>query len=194
MSTLEDRLRTRFEQGLIVDVQPPDYELRLAILKNKAQSLGLNISDNILIFLADNIKSNIRQLEGAIKRLRATSLLTDKELTLETVKESLQDLFSNAVPIGITIDSVFENVSKKYGITVEDIKSKKRTKELSNSRHITIYILRTITNMSLTDIGKYFDMHHTSVLSAISKITEDVKIDPALEHDINNIIREITGQ
>ncbi len=194
MSTLEDRLRTRFEQGLIVDVQPPDYELRLAILKNKAQNLNLNISDNILIFLADNIKSNIRQLEGAVKRLRATSLLTEKELNIETVKETLQDLFSSAVPVGITIDSVFENVSKKYSIPIEEIKGKKRTKELSNARHITIYILRTITNMSLTDIGRYFGMHHTSVLSACSRIAEDIKIDPALEHDINSIIREITGQ
>ncbi|MBQ7897096.1 MAG: chromosomal replication initiator protein DnaA [Clostridia bacterium] len=194
MSTLEDRLRTRFEQGLIVDVQPPDYELRLAILKNKAQSLDLNISDNVLIYLADNIKSNIRQLEGAIKRLRATSLLTGKELTLDTVKESLQDLFSNAVPVGITIDTVFENVSKKYSVPVEEIKGRKRTKELSNARHITIYILRTITNMSLTDIGKYFNMHHTSVLSACSRITEDIKIDPVLEHDISTLIREITGQ
>lgn len=194
MPTLENRLRTRFEQGLIVDVQPPDYELRLAILKNKVQSYGLNVSDNILIFLADNIKSNIRQLEGAVKRLRATSLLTEKELTLDTVKENLQDLFSNAVPVGITIDSVFENVSKKYSVNLEEIKGKKRTKELSNARHITIYILRTITNMSLTDIGKYFNMHHTSVLSACSRISEDIKIDPVLEHDINTLIREITGQ
>ena len=98
------------------------------------------------------------------------------------------------MPVGITIDSVFENVSKKYSVSVEDIKGRKRTKELSNARHITIYILRTITNMSLTDIGKYFNMHHTSVLSACSKITEDIIIDPVLEHDISTLIREITGQ
>ncbi len=194
MSTLEDRLRTRFEQGLIVDVQPPDYELRLAILKNKAQNLGLKISDNILIFLADNIKSNIRQLEGAVKRLRATSLLTEKELTLDTVKSTLQDLFSNSVPVGITIDSVFETVSKKYSIPVEEIKGKKRTKELSNARHITIYILRNITNMSLSDIGRYFNMHHTSVMSACERISEEIKIDPLLEHNISVMIREITGK
>lgn len=194
MSTLENRLRTRFEQGLIVDVQPPDYELRLAILKNKVQSLGLNISDNILIFLADNIKSNIRQLEGAVKRLRATSLLTEKELTLDTVKESLQDLFSNSVPVGITIDSVFDVVSRKYSVSVESIKGKKRTKEISNARHTAIYILRNITNMSLTDIGRYFNMHHTSVMSACERISEEIKIDPLLEHNISVMIREITGQ
>lgn len=194
MSTLEDRLRTRFEQGLIVDVQPPDYELRLAILKNKAQNLGLKISDSILIFLADNIKSNIRQLEGAVKRLRATSLLTEKELTLDTVKNTLQDLFSSSVPVGITIDSVFETVSKKYSVSVEEIKGKKRTKELSNARHITIYILRNITNMSLSDIGRYFNMHHTSVMSACDRISEEIKIDPLLEHNISVMIREITGK
>lgn len=192
--SLEERLRTRFEWGLAVDVQPPDYELRFAILKSKALSYKLDISDNILMFLADNIKGNIRQIEGAIKRLHATSLLVDTSLTFDSVKESLQDMFSNSVPSGITIDEIFEVVSKKYTVSVEDIKGRKRTKEVSNARHITIYILRTITNLSLSDIGGYFNIHHTSVLSAYSKINEDIKVDPTLEHNINEMIRQITGQ
>ncbi|MBR6633744.1 MAG: chromosomal replication initiator protein DnaA [Clostridia bacterium] len=191
---LEERLRTRFEWGLAVDIQPPDYELRLAILKSKAESYKLNLSDTVLIFLADNLKGNIRHLEGAIKRLHATSLLTGTQLTFDSVKECLQDMFSDSVPTGITIDEIFESVSKKYNVPVEEIKGRKRNKELSNARHITIYILRTITNMSLSDIGRYFNMHHTSVLSAYSKISEDIKVDPTLEHNINEIIRSITGQ
>ncbi|MBE6650541.1 MAG: chromosomal replication initiator protein DnaA [Ruminococcaceae bacterium] len=192
--SLEERLKARFEWGLTVDIQPPDYELRFAILKSKAIKFGLNLSDNILMFLADNIKGNIRRLEGAIKRLHATSLLIETQLTFDKVKECLQDMFSDSVPSGVTIDEIFEIVSKKYSVAVEDIKGKKRTKELSNARHITIYILRTITNLSLSDIGGYFSMHHTSVLSAYSKISEDIKVDPALEHNINEMIRTITGQ
>lgn len=191
--SLEERLKTRFEWGLTVDIQPPDYELRFAILKSKAMKFKLNLSDNILMFLADNIKGNIRHLEGAIKRLHATSLLIDTHLTFDKVKEVLQDMFSDSVPSGITIDEIFEIVSKKYSVAIEDIKGKKRTKELSNARHIAIYILRTITNLSLSDIGGYFNMHHTSVLSAYSKISEDIKVDPTLEHNITEMIRTITN-
>ncbi|MBE6700946.1 MAG: chromosomal replication initiator protein DnaA [Ruminococcaceae bacterium] len=191
---LEERLRTRFEWGLSVDVQPPDYELRLAILKNKAQSLNITIPDSILIFLADNLKGNIRQLEGAIKRLRAASMLNGTRLDQDSVKSCLQDLFSNAVPTGITVDEIFEMVGKKYAVPVEEIKGRKREKKISNARHVTIYIMRTITNMSLTEIGAYFGMHHTSVMSAYSKIYEDIKTDPALEFEINAMIRELTGK
>ncbi len=191
---LEDRLKTRFEWGLAVDIQPPDYELRFAILKSKSQKIGLSLSDTTLMFLADNLKGNIRHLEGAIKKLHAASLLINTELNLDKVKDCLQDMLSSSVPAGVTIDEIFETVSKKYNVPVADIKGKKRTKEISNARHITIYILRTITNMSLSDIGGYFGMHHTSVLSAISKITEDIKIDPTLEHNVNEMIRTITGQ
>lgn len=192
--SLEERLKTRFEWGLTVDIQPPDYELRFAILKSKAIKFGLNLSDNILMFLADNIKGNIRHLEGAIKRLHATSLLINTDLTFDKVKECLQDMFSSSMPTGITVDEIFEMVSKKYSVAVEDIKGKKRTKELSNARHIAIYILRTITNLSLSDIGGYFNMHHTSVLSACSKVSEDMKVDPTLEHNVNEMIRTLTGQ
>ncbi len=190
---LEERLKTRFDWGLSVDIQPPDYELRLAILKNKAKKSNLDLPDNILMFLAENLNSNIRQLEGAINRLQAATLLNDANINFDTIRDNLQDLFSNAIPKGITIDDIFETVSRKYAIPVEEIKGKKRTKELSNARHITIYILRTVTDLSLSDIGGYFNMHHTSVLSAYAKISEDIKVDPTLEHNISEMIRSITG-
>ncbi len=192
--SLEERLKTRFEWGLTVDIQPPDYELRYAILKNKAISSGINLSDQILMFLADNIKGNIRHLEGAIKRLHAASLLINTTLTFDKVKEVLQDMFSSSVPSGVTIDEIFDVVSKKYSVPVEEIKGKKRTKDISNARHIVIFILKTITDLSLANIGAYFsNMHHTSVLSAYSKIKEDIKIDPTLEHNISEMIRNLTN-
>ncbi len=191
IKNLEDRLISRFSQGLIVDVQPPDLELRIAILKSKAEQMGINVDDTVITFIADNVKNNIRQLEGAIKRLKAMSYLNNMKITMPVAKEALKDFLSENTSVGITIDQIFETVANHYNVSVEDMRGKKRLKEITTARHVTIYILRTITELSLNDIGKYFDMHHTSVMSAVNNITENIKSDPKLDYEVSAVIREI---
>lgn len=191
IQNLEDRLESRFSWGLVVDVQPPDLELRVAILKSKAELMEVDIPDIVITFLADNIKNNIRQLEGAVKRLKALTYLNNTKVTMPVAKEALKDFFSEQVPVGVTIDQIFEIIAKHYNVPVNEIRGKKRLKDISTARHVTIYILRSITELSLNDIGRYFDMHHTSVLSACNNINESMKSDPKLEFEISSLIREI---
>ncbi len=191
IKNLEERLITRFSWGLIVDIQPPDLELRIAILKSKANAMNLKIEDNVIAYIADNIKNNIRQLEGAIKRLKAMTYLNNMTVTMPIAKDALRDLISENAHVGITVNQIIEKVAYHYNVSPEDIKGKKRYKEISNARHTAIYILRTLSDMKLTDIAKQFDMHHTSVLSAINTVTENIKSDPNLDHEISIIIREL---
>ena len=191
IQNLEDRLESRFSWGLVVDVQPPDLELRVAILKSKAELMEVSIPDSVITFLADNIKNNIRQLEGAVKRLKALTYLNNTQITLSVAKDALRDFFSENVPVGVTIDQIFEIIGRHYSVPVEEIRGKKRLKDITTARHVTIYILRSITELSLNDIGRYFDMHHTSVLSACNNVSENMKSDPKLEYEISSLIREI---
>ncbi|MEA4832224.1 MAG: chromosomal replication initiator protein DnaA [Oscillospiraceae bacterium] len=192
IQTLEERLKTRFEWGLIVDIQPPDLELRIAILKRKSESMGINVPDEVIFYLAEQIKSNIRQLEGAIKKLNAYSLLNDTPIDIKFAKDCIQDIVTGTEPISVTIDKTFSVVSKKYGISVDDIKSKKRTKEISEARHATIYILRTITDLSSNDIGRLFNgQHHTTILAAVEKMNNEISSSPSVEYSISELIRMI---
>lgn len=191
IATLEDRLKSRFEWGLIVDIQPPDLETRVAILRRKSESMGINVPDEVLLYLAEQIKSNIRQLEGAVKKLNAYSFLNNTPITVEFAKRCIQDIISGTEPLSVTVDKIFNVVSNKYAVSVEDIKSKKRNKEISQARHATIYLLRKTTDLSLNDIGRMFDQHHTTVLSAINKMEEEVANDPATEQDIADLMKDI---
>jgi len=191
IKTLEDRLKTRFEWGLPVDVQPPDYELRIAIMQNKAQHLGLVVPGDVLNFLAENLHSNVRQLEGAIKKIGAQSYLNKVDITLELAITCTSDLFSGTEPVSVTIGKIVEKVSTKYGITPEDLKGKKRTKEIVNPRHIAIYIIRKMTDLSLPAIAKIFDRDHTTVMSSLKNIEDEIKVNSLMEIEINDLIKEI---
>ena len=133
IKTLEDRLRTRFEWGLIVDIQPPDFELRIAIMRNKAKMMDITLPDEILSFIAENLKSNIRQIEGAIKKIAAQSFLNGESITVELAKKCIADMVESNDPPEITAKKVIETVSKKYGIPVDEIYGRKRTKPISKS-------------------------------------------------------------
>jgi len=191
IQTLEDRLKSRFEWGLIVDIQPPDLELRIAILKRKSDSMGINVPDDVIIYLAEQIKSNIRQLEGAIKKLSAYSVLNNTPIDIRFAKECIKDIVKGTEPISVTVDKVFLTVSKHYGVPVEEIKSKKRNKEISQARHAAVYLLRKTTDLSLNDIGKLFDQHHTTILSAITNMEEEMRAAPSTEHEITELMKEI---
>ncbi|MBQ7982761.1 MAG: chromosomal replication initiator protein DnaA [Clostridia bacterium] len=194
INTLEDRLKTRFEWGLIADIQPPDMELRIAILRKKAQYMEVEISNDVLNYLAEKLKSNIRQIEGVIKRLGAYSNLTKQPITLEMARENIADVTTGSEPVKITQDKIFNAVSNKYGISVDKIRGKLRDKDIAMARHICMYIMRTVTDMSLPAIGKLFGgRDHTTVISSVTKIKNMMAEDASLENDIDALIKEITN-
>lgn len=191
IKTLEDRLKTRFEWGLIADVQPPDFELRTAIMKNKAEKIGITIPNDVLDVLAENLRSNVRQLEGAVKKIGAQCFLNNMPITIELAKSCISDLTTGSEPVSVTVDKIFEKVAKKYGITVEDLKGKKRNREIANPRHICIYIIRKVTDMSFPAIAKFFGRDHSTIISSVTNIESELKGNSLLEIEINDLIKEI---
>lgn len=194
IKTLEDRLRTRFEWGLIADIQPPDLELRIAIIKKKAEQVNIDLPDDVLSFLAENLRTNIRQIEGAIKKLAALSFLSGKELNIELASSCISELLGGAEPVNVTVDRIFGAVSKKYGVSKEDILSTRRTKEIAWSRHISIYLIRSVTEMSFPNIGKIFNRDHSTIMSSIETIDKKIKTDNLFALEISELKKEITGQ
>ncbi len=193
INTLEERLQSRFESGLIADIQPPDYELRVAIMKNKAEAMHIEISDEVITFLAESLHSNVRQLEGTIKKLSAQSLLNGMPITVELACKSIADLVGRhgAEPVGDTVERILKKVSEKKGVSVEDIKSKKRNKEIAMARHISAYLIRNLTNMSLPAIGKELCRDHSTIISSISFIEEEVENNPSFKLELDMITKEI---
>ncbi|MGM9626459.1 MAG: chromosomal replication initiator protein DnaA [Eubacteriales bacterium] len=195
ISTLEDRLKTRFEWGLIADIQPPDMELRIAILRKKAQYMDVEISNEVLNYLAEKLKSNIRQIEGVIRRLGAYSNLTKQPITIEMARENIADVVTGAEPVKVTQDKIFNAVANKYGVTIEQIKGTRKSKEIAQARHICVYIMRKITDMSLPAIGKVMGgKDHTTILYSVNLIQNRIREDALLENDIDALIKEITNQ
>ena len=193
IKTLEDRLKTRFEWGLIADIQPPDLELRTAIIKKKADQVNVSIPDEVLTFLAENLRSNIRQIEGAIKKLGAKSFLTGRHVTMELARSCISELLGGAEPVTVTVDKIFASIQKKYNIKREDIVSSKRTKDIANARHITVYTIRSVTDMSLPNIGKIIDRDHSTVLSSIEAVEKRMAQNPVFRAEIEEMVKEIKG-
>ncbi|MCG8402817.1 MAG: chromosomal replication initiator protein DnaA [Firmicutes bacterium] len=192
--TLEDRLRSRFEWGLITDIQPPDFETRIAILQKKAQVDSLYVSDEVINFIADRIHSNIRELEGALIRVAAYSSLTDKPMNKHMAAEVLKDMLPAKKPIQITIPLIQKQVADYFGIKIEDLKSKRRNRSIAFPRQIAMYLCREMTDNSLPKIGKQFgDRDHTTVLHAYEKIAQEKDKDATLTQAINTIKELIQG-
>jgi len=190
--TLEDRLRSRFEWGLITDIQPPDLETRTAILRKKAQLENLNIPYDILDYLANCIESNIRELEGALVRLVAYSTLTNKPLNMNTASEALKDILPPPRPKKITIETIQKTVSSYYGLNVSDLLSKKRNKQLVFPRQIAMYLCRKLTDASYPQIGEQFGgRDHTTVLHANAKIEKEIKENNELNKILNELCKKI---
>ncbi len=193
--TLEERLRSRFEWGLIGDIQPPDLETRIAILRKKAQTEKLQVPDEILIYVANKIKSNIRELEGALNRIIAFSALVKQEITQELADEALKDYFSANSNRVITPKLIQETVSKYFNIRTEDFKSKRRTKNIAYPRQIAMYLCRDLTELSLPKIGEDFGgRDHTTVLHAIGKIEKNIEKDVEVKKIIDQLIKNIKGK
>ena len=190
---LEERLRTRFEWGVIADIQPPDLELRIAIIKKKAEQISIDIPDDVLTFLAENLRSNIRQIEGAIKKLSAKSFLSGQQITMETAKSCLSELLGGGEPLNVTIDKIFTAVFRKYGISKEDLLSPKRSKDIADARHIAVYLIRTVTEMSFPSIAKLFSRDHATIMTSCKKIEERTIKDAAFFMEITELSKEISG-
>ena len=190
MLTLEDRLKTRFEWGLIADVQPPDYETRMAIIRNKATSLGLDLSYDICDYIANNVTSNVRQIEGTVKKIRAYVDLNGMTLDLPNVSRAIDDMFKregNALP---TPSLIISQVCKFYSMDESVIRGTLKNKGTTEARQIAIYLTRKLTNLSLPDIGKEFGRDHSTVLYAIRKVEVALK---GGNETMQNNIRDITA-
>ena len=190
---LEDRLKSRFEWGLLADIEPPDLELRIAIIKKKAEAVNVDIPDDVLTFLGENLRSNIRQIEGTIKKLGALTFLSGKTITMDVAKSTLDDFLEGAEPVNVTVDKIFTAVYNKYGITREDIVGAKRNKEIAASRHITIYLIRQITEMSLPNIGKIFNRDHATVMASIKAVEKRLNTESGFSSELADIKKEVTG-
>jgi chromosomal replication initiator protein len=189
MVKLEDRLRTRFEGGLLADVQPPDMETRMAIIRNKAAQLGMLLSDDVVEYIAENITSNIRQIEGVVKRLTAYKEILDDNITINSVKRAIKDVIRVGAYIP-TPDVIIEETARYYSQTPEDLRGQRRSKNTAMARQVSMYLIRSLTNMSLKDIGtEYEDRNHATVLSSIRKVEELLKTDP----DMAGTVRDITS-
>ena len=193
MNPLSERLRSRFEQGLLADIGLPDLELRMAIIKKKVEDMELSLPDDVLTYLAENLRSNIRQIEGAIKKLAAKSMLDGRNITLELARDCVNDLLGDSEPLNVTIDKIFAAVYKKFDIPKEEIVGKKRTKEIAKVRHIAIYLIREITEMSYPNIGKIFERDHATIMSSLEVVKKTMAAEPLYAADIEAIKKEIEG-
>ena len=189
---LEERLKSRFEWGIIADIQPPDLELRIAIIKKKAEQLSINLSNEILTFLAENLRSNIRQIEGMIKKLSAIVFLQGKTITMEIAAACLQELTGGVVPVQVIVDKVFSAVYTKYGITKEDLLGQKRNKDIAFARHVSIYLIKNVTEMSYPGIGKVFNRDHTTMISSCELIAKKRNGDPMFNIEISELLKEVS--
>jgi len=191
--TLEDRLRSRFEWGLIADIQVPDFETRMAILKKKADVENLNIANEVMGYIATKIKSNIRELEGALIRIIAYSSLTNREVTVDLATEALKDIISKKQGKHITIDIIQDVVSSYFNLRIEDLKSQRRTRNVVYPRQIAMYLSRKLTDMSLPKIGEEFGgRDHTTVIHAYEKISDNLKVDDSLQQTVNDLTKKMT--
>jgi chromosomal replication initiator protein len=184
ITQLEERLRSRFEWGLIADIQPPDLETKVAILKRKAEAESVPLADNVAMYMAGRIKSNIRELEGSLIRLIAYASLTGSEISLELTQEVLKDVIDQDDK-AVTIESIQKHVSDYYQLKVGELKSRNNSKSIAMPRQIAMYLSKSLTNASLPEIGRSFGgKHHSTVIHSIKKIEELRKRD----HDFNTLI------
>ena len=194
IQSLTDRLKSRFEDGLLADIQPPEFETRCEIIKRKAKLLDFEISDQVVSYIAEKIKSNIRQLEGVTKKLYALCDINDHTPTIALAQSVIKVILEDTQPLPVTIQRIVDEVSRTTGISVEDIYSKVQKANISHARKITFYVIRKVTNMSYEDIGEEFDKHHSTVIYNISQIEKEIEKNSKLARQINDIINNVKSE
>ena len=194
MLTLEDRLKTRFEWGLLADIQPPDYETRMAIIKTKANSLGLELPDEVCNYIAVNVTSNVRQIEGTVKKILAYRDLNDMPLDLPNISRAIDDMFKNENSSLPTPGLIISQVCKFFSIDESVLRGTLKNKGTTEARQVAIYLIRKLTNLSLPDIGKEFGRDHSTILYAIRKVEVALKEEnPSLKNNIRDITANINS-
>ncbi len=192
--TLEDRLRSRFEWGLITDITPPDLETRIAILSKKAKAEGLDIPNEVMLYIANQIDTNIRELEGALIRVVAYSSLVNQDIDAALAADALKDIIPSRKPRAITVQTIQELVAEKYNIKLEDFAARKRTRSIAFPRQIAMYLSRQMTDLSLPKIGEKFGgRDHTTVIHAFDKISDMLESDSVLKQEIEEIKEELNN-
>ncbi|MCQ2542730.1 MAG: chromosomal replication initiator protein DnaA [Lachnospiraceae bacterium] len=193
MEIFDERYTSRFQMGLPVDIQPPNYETRKAILIQLNNKHGNKINDEILTYITDNISSNIRELEGAYNKLIALSRISSDDITLEMAKNSLKDIINPNKTKVINFDIIIEEVSNHYNVSVNDIKSNKKNKEIATARQVAMYLCEKLTEDTKTNIGKKMNRDHATVIHNINKVKESIDSDPTFEKNIDSLIKIITS-
>ncbi|MBO4869863.1 MAG: chromosomal replication initiator protein DnaA [Clostridia bacterium] len=188
---LDERLQYRFEMGLTADIQPPDYELRAAIIKNKAEALHLSLSESSVVYLAEHLTKNIRQIEGALTKIYAKKYLYGLSVTDEMVIESVADLTTVEVSPKDLVEKIFTIVSTKYGTSKDEICSKTKKREIVEARHVCAYLIRTMTNYSQNQIGALLGRDHTTIINSIEVCKKQILNDPSFEREIKELQSEI---
>ena len=190
ITRLEDRLKTRFESGLLADIQAPDYETRMAIIKKKAEQLGLFLPEDVSVYIAENMTSNVRQIEGAVKKVMAYRDLMNDSITVSSVSKAIKDMLKEKTDYIPTSDLIIDETAKYYSLTSDDLRGQRRTRNTALARQISMYLIRKLTNLSLKDIGDLYEgRDHTTVLSSIRRIESEIK----KSVPFNQTIRDITA-
>jgi len=192
INDIDERLQSRFEWGLLADISVPEFETRLAIIKRKAELIGLNIHQNVMEYIADKLKNNIRQLEGAIIKMNALSLVTDISPTMIMAQNVVKEVLTENVPVPVTVERVISEVGNIYNLTGEEIRSQKRSAQISTARQIAIYVVSKVTTLSYTEIGKEFGgRDHSTIVYAINKVKNIIPKDKSYRNTINDLIKNI---
>ncbi len=192
IQTLEDRLRTRFEWGLIADIQPPDFETRIAIIRRKAELLHIKLPNEVCDYIAKKLKTNIRQLEGTVKKIKAHHLLGGEPMGIKTAQIAISDILNNDQPPPITIEKIITEVARTFGVTPEEIRSSKRSASISNARQISMYIVREITQLPLVSIGESFGgRDHSTIVYALQQVEKSLAKNPKTKAMVEDIIKNI---
>ena len=192
IKSLEERLRTRFEWGLTADVQPPDFETRVAIVKRKAELLHLDLPEDVAEFIANHLKNNIRQLEGVVKKLNAYNKLAQTPPSILLAQSAIREILTDNQPIPVTVERIISEVGRTFGVSAEDIRSSKRSSQISNARQIAMYVIREITQMSMAAIGNEFGgRDHSTVVYATGQVVKNMKQDTKYKETVEDIIKNI---
>ncbi len=194
IATLNDRLRTRFESGLMADIQSPDLETRMAMIQAKAAGMGITIPTRVVTYIAENITNNVRELEGAVKKIAAIHTLMNKPIDMELAQTAIRDIFKEKPGLHPTPEMILQEVADYFVIEQSRLTSKARSKEIVVPRQVACYLMREIGGMSYPEIGKVFNQHHTSVIYGVEKLTAAMQEDELLKNKVADLQKNITEQ
>ena len=195
IKTLEDRLRTRFEMGLLADVQPPDYETRSAIIRRKAELLGIDLPDDVVDYIANRLKTNIRQLEGTVKKIKAYKLLANISPSISIAQSAIRDILNDSQPVSVTVEHIINEVSRYYEVSPQDIRSNRRTAHVSLARQVAMHVVREVTQMSTEAIGEEFGgRDHSTVVYALKQVQKMTEQNTHFKNTIDDLIKNINNK